>query len=62
MTPPVGSLYADADVDIIAALYTTFLALDPVLSLDAAASLDTAVSARPRHHLPHPRRRPGAGP
>jgi hypothetical protein len=59
--PPLAGLYADAD--IVAALYITFLALDPVLGLTAAASLDaaiasldTAVSARPRRRLPHPQR------
>jgi hypothetical protein len=47
--PPLASLYADA----IAALYTAFLALDPVLGLDSAATLDTAADARPRRcHLP----------
>jgi hypothetical protein len=51
MTPPLAGLYVDADA--ITALYTNFLALDPVLGLDVAASLDTAVSARPRRrHLP----------
>jgi hypothetical protein len=41
--PSLAGLYADAD----AALYTTFLALDPVLGLDAA------IGAQPRrHHLP----------
>jgi hypothetical protein len=33
MMPPLAGLYADA----IAALYTAFLALDPVLGLDTAA-------------------------
>jgi hypothetical protein len=40
MTSPLASLYGDADT--VATLYTAFLALDPVLSLDAAASLDAA--------------------
>jgi hypothetical protein len=42
--PPLASLYADATT----ALYTAFLALNPVLSLDSTATLDTAVGARPR--------------
>jgi hypothetical protein len=46
--PPLASLYADADADAIATLHTTFLAHDPVLGLDTAASLDAAVGARPR--------------
>jgi hypothetical protein len=41
MMPPLTNLYADA------AVYTTFLALDPVLSLDATASLDAAAGAQP---------------
>jgi hypothetical protein len=40
MTPPLASLYGDADT--VATLYTAFLALDSVLSLDAAASLNAA--------------------
>jgi hypothetical protein len=51
-TPPLASLYADA----VAALYTAFLALDPLLSLDAATSLDAIVSAWPRRRLPRPQR------
>jgi hypothetical protein len=48
MTPPLAGLYADADADTVTALYTAFLALDPVLGLDAAAA-----GAQPRcHHLP----------
>jgi hypothetical protein len=46
MMPPLAGLYANADA--IATLYTAFRALDPVLSLDAAASLDAAVGAQPR--------------
>jgi hypothetical protein len=46
MMPPLAGLYANADADAVATLYTAFRALDPVLSLDAAASLDTVVSAR----------------
>jgi hypothetical protein len=45
MMLPLAGLYADADA--VTTLYTAFLALDLVLSLDAAASFDTVVSARP---------------
>jgi hypothetical protein len=45
---PLASLYTDTDTDTIAALYTTLHALDPVLGLDIAASLDAAAVARPR--------------
>jgi hypothetical protein len=48
MTLLLATLYANADA--IAALYTAFLALDLVLGLNAAASLDAAAGARPRHH------------
>jgi hypothetical protein len=43
---PLAGLYSDTDA--IAALYTAVLALDPVLNLDAAASLDATAGARPR--------------
>jgi hypothetical protein len=43
MTPPLSGL----DADVIAALYTAFLTLDPVLGLDAAASLDATAGAQP---------------
>jgi hypothetical protein len=33
MPPPLAGLYAD----VVAAFYTTFLTLDPVLAFDAAA-------------------------
>jgi hypothetical protein len=46
MMPLLAGLYADP----IAALYTAFLTLDSVLGLDAAASLDVAAGAQPRHH------------
>jgi hypothetical protein len=50
MTPPLAGLYTDADADTVTALYTAFLALDPVLGLDAAVSLDAAAGAQPRRH------------
>jgi hypothetical protein len=45
MTSPLADLYAD--VDAVVALYTAFLALDPVLGLDAAASLHATAGAWP---------------
>jgi hypothetical protein len=48
MTPPLAGLYADNDT--VTTLYSTFLALDPVLGLDATASLDATAGSRPRRH------------
>jgi hypothetical protein len=42
--PPLADLYYNNDAD----LYTTFLALNPMLSLDTTTSLDATAGVRPR--------------